>query len=101
MKITGIEALKFGVDDRQKAARFLADFGLSRGESDIPGADLFLTLNRSRLYLFDRDDARLPAAFEPGSTLREVVWGSTAPPAWNNWPSAWSASRAWSATPRA
>lgn len=75
MKITGIEALKFGVDDRQKAASFLADFGLSRCESDIPGADLFLTLNQSRLYLFDMDDARLPAAFEPGSTLREVVWG--------------------------
>ncbi|MGL5523961.1 MAG: VOC family protein [Aeromonas veronii] len=75
MKITGIEALKFGVVDRAKAAAFLADFGLSRASSDIAGADLFLTLNQSRVYLFEVDDPRLPAAFETGSTLREVVWG--------------------------
>ncbi|GAA3538924.1 VOC family protein [Zobellella aerophila] len=75
MKITGIEALKFGVEDRQKAADFLADFGLTQVPSDIDGADLYSTLNQSRIYLFDADDARLPAAFEPGSTLREVVWG--------------------------
>ncbi|PJG60648.1 VOC family protein [Aeromonas cavernicola] len=75
MKITGIEALKFGVVERAKATAFLADFGLSRAASDIAGADLFLTLNHSRVYLFDVDDPRLPAPFEPGSTLREVVWG--------------------------
>ncbi|WP_116474072.1 VOC family protein [Zobellella maritima] len=75
MKITGIEALKFGVEDRQKAAGFLADFGLTQIQSDIDGADLYSTLNQSRIYLFDADDARLPSAFEPGSTLREVVWG--------------------------
>ncbi|MCF5766136.1 VOC family protein [Aeromonas veronii] len=79
MKITGIETLKFGVIDRAKAAAFLADFGLRRASSDIAGADLFLTLNQSRVYLFEVDDPRLPAAFESGSTLREVVWGVASP----------------------
>ena len=38
--ITGIEVLKFGVEDRQEANTFLADFGLKSVNSDIEGADL-------------------------------------------------------------
>ena len=73
--ITGIEVLKFGVEDRTEAKTFLADFGLSATTSDIDGADLYQTQNGCKVYLFDIADARLPEAIEAGSTLREVTWG--------------------------
>ncbi|MDP1317397.1 MULTISPECIES: VOC family protein [Acinetobacter] len=73
--ITGIEVLKFGVENRQEAKTFLADFGLKAVDSDIDGADLYQTQNGSKIYLFDLADIRLPAAIEAGSTLREVTWG--------------------------
>lgn len=73
--ITGIEVLKFGVENRQEAKIFLADFGLKAVDSDIDGADLYQTQNGSKIYLFDLADIRLPAAIEAGSTLREVTWG--------------------------
>lgn len=73
--ITGIEVLKFGVEDRQEANTFLTDFGLKAVDSDIDGTDLYQTQNGSKIYLFDIADARLPEAIEAGSTLREVTWG--------------------------
>ena len=73
--ITGIEVLKFGVEDRQEANTFLADFGLKSVNSDIEGTDLYQTQNGSKVYLFDIADTRLPEAIEAGSTLREVIWG--------------------------
>ncbi|NNP74184.1 glyoxalase [Acinetobacter defluvii] len=73
--ITGIEVLKFGVENRQEANTFLADFGLTQKASDLENADLYQTQNGSKIYLFDLDDARLPPAIEAGSTLREVTWG--------------------------
>lgn len=77
--ITGIEILKFGVEDRAASNKFLADFGLTQGSSDIEGADLYQTQNGSKIYLFDCDDNRLPQAIESGSTLREVTWGLDQP----------------------
>jgi len=73
--ITGIEILKFGVEDRAASNKFLADFGLKQSQSDIEGTDLYQTQNGSKIYLFDCDDHRLPKAIESGSTLREVTWG--------------------------
>ncbi|MDR2060727.1 MAG: glyoxalase, partial [Acinetobacter sp.] len=73
--ITGIEILKFGVEDRAASNKFLADFGLKQSQSDIEGTDLYQTQNGSKIYLFDCDDQRLPKAIESGSTLREVTWG--------------------------
>ncbi len=73
--ITGIEILKFGVEDRAASNKFLADFGLSQSTSDIEGTDLYQTQNGSKIYLFNCDDERLPTAIEQGSTLREVTWG--------------------------
>lgn len=73
--ITGIEILKFGVEDRAASNKFLADFGLKQSQSDIEGTDLYQTQNGSKIYLFDCDDQRLPKAIEAGSTLREVTWG--------------------------
>lgn len=52
----------------------MVDFGLSQSTSDIEGADLYQTQNGSKIYLFNCDDDRLPAAIEQGSTLREVTW---------------------------
>ncbi len=50
--ITGIEILKFGVEDRAASNKFLADFGLSQSTSDIEGADLYQTQNAARfIYL--------------------------------------------------
>lgn len=74
MSILAIEELSFGVEDRKKSRQFLADFGLKAKESDREGSDLFTTLNQSKIYVYDHDDARLPTAIEKGSTLREVVW---------------------------
>lgn len=73
--ITGIEVLKFGVEDKAEAIKFLTDFGLSKQTTDIEDTELFQTQNGSKIYLFDISDARLPAAIENGSTLREVTWG--------------------------
>lgn len=75
--ITAIEVLKFGVEDRIAAQRFLSDFGLTAIKTDIDNSELFVTQNGSRIYLFDVDDPRLPTAIEDGSTLREVTWGVT------------------------
>lgn len=73
--ITGIEILKFGVEDRQVANTFLNDFGLTASVSDIDGTDLYQTQNGCKIYLYDIADQRLPQAIEAGSTLREVTWG--------------------------
>lgn len=73
--ITGIEVLKFGVEDRQQANIFLTDFGLKKTVSDIHDTDLYQTQNGSKIYLFNVADERLPPAIEVGSTLREVTWG--------------------------
>lgn len=73
--ITGIEVLKFGVEDREVAKTFLNDFGLTAKRSTLENTDLFETQNGCQIYLFDISDARLPQAIEAGSTLREVTWG--------------------------
>lgn len=73
--ITGIEILKFGVEDRATSNKFLTDFGLHKVESDLENTDLFQTQNGSKVYVFDVADQRLPTAIEAGSTLREVTWG--------------------------
>jgi catechol 2,3-dioxygenase-like lactoylglutathione lyase family enzyme len=73
--ITGIEILKFGVEDKAEAIQFLSDFGLTPTSTDIENTELFKTQNGSKIYLFDIADSRLPEAIEAGSTLREVTWG--------------------------
>lgn len=73
--ITGIEILKFGVEDQAEAIKFLSDFGLKQTTTDIENSVLFQTQNGSKIYVFDVADPRLPPAIEAGSTLREVTWG--------------------------
>lgn len=67
---TGVDAIRFGVEDVDTCTRFLGDWGLrQRAER------LFTTLDGGEVHLSGIDEAGLPSAFEPGSTLREVVWG--------------------------
>ena len=72
--INGIKTLKFGVEDREKCQNFATDFGLEEVSSDIEGTTKFSIDNGSAIYVYDKDDTRLPPAFEDGSTLREVTW---------------------------
>lgn len=72
--INGIKTLKFGVEDRKKCQNFAIDFGLEEVSSDIEGTTKFSMDNGSAIYVYDKDDTRLPPAFEDGSTLREVTW---------------------------
>jgi catechol 2,3-dioxygenase-like lactoylglutathione lyase family enzyme len=77
MDILGIVEYEFGVESIEQCERFVRDFGLSpvSAASDSEGAVCFEALNGSRVSLYPIDDARLPAAFEDGSTMRRVTWG--------------------------
>jgi len=72
--INGIKTLKFGVEDREKCQEFATDFGLKQVHSDIDDTTKFNMDNSSVIYVYNKDDVRLPPAFEEGSTLREVTW---------------------------
>lgn len=75
MSITGIDAITYGVEDLELCRRFFLDWGLKE-----PKPADFETLNGCEVKLRHKDDAGLPPAMEPGSTLREVVWGTDAEP---------------------
>ncbi|HEV7372888.1 VOC family protein [Arenibaculum sp.] len=72
--IKGIDRITYGVEDMEACRRFLGDWGLGEVEA---GADraLYETLDGCEVELRLKDDPTLPPAIEPGSTLREVVWG--------------------------
>ena len=72
--VTGIDAAVFGVADLRAATRFLDDWGLSRLRSGRSCAD-FACADRSEVSVRPIDSRELPKAIEPGSTLRELVWG--------------------------
>lgn len=74
MTFTGIDALHFGVEDLQRCAGFLRDWGLRETAGD-PQRAHFETLDGGEIVVVPADLADLPAAFEPGSTLRRAVWG--------------------------
>ena len=68
--IKGIDALCFGVTDREQCARFLHDWGLQQASDEC-----FTTVDGGEVWLADHNDADLPPAFESGATLRHVIWG--------------------------
>ncbi|MEP4546388.1 MAG: VOC family protein [Saccharospirillum sp.] len=70
MSLIGIEALEFGIEDRAASEQFATDFGLTKVKSGE-----YRTQNGARVRLFDKTDPSLPPAFEPGPTLRRMVWG--------------------------
>lgn len=73
-RIEGIDRVTYGVEDLDACRRFFADWGLRQARGDDRGFD-FESLNGCEVRVRRFDDPALPAAVEPGSTLREVVWG--------------------------
>ena len=68
--ILGIDSITYGVEDVALCRRFFTDWGLR------PKGDDFESLNGCEVKIRHKDDPALPPAMEPGSTLREVVWGT-------------------------
>jgi catechol 2,3-dioxygenase-like lactoylglutathione lyase family enzyme len=75
MSITGIDRVTFGVEDMATCRRFFTDLGLGLQRDHAAGLD-FTTLNGCELWLRAVDDAALPPAVEPGSSLRQVIWSA-------------------------
>ncbi|OHV41277.1 MULTISPECIES: VOC family protein [Pseudofrankia] len=79
MTILRIERAVYGVDDVATCRRFFEDFGLTAEAADgSDGSDecvVLTTRTNQVVELRRRDDMALPPAVEPGSTLRELVWG--------------------------
>ncbi|HFD3738384.1 TPA: hypothetical protein ACF3RY_007185, partial [Pseudomonas aeruginosa] len=73
MPVIGIEKLEFGVEDIPNCQKFLHDFGL---QVTAVNPSLFSTLSGAKIQLFDHQDPTLPPAFETGSTLRRITWGT-------------------------
>ncbi len=74
MSILGIDRISYGVEDLARCRKFFLDWGLRLVGEDERALD-FETLNGCEVLVRRTDDPRLPAAIEPGSTLREVIWG--------------------------
>ncbi|HEX3804417.1 MAG TPA: hypothetical protein VHV75_16425, partial [Solirubrobacteraceae bacterium] len=74
MGIRRIEELHYGVEDVEECTRFFSDFGLEQVEPVHAGA-MFTTQVGQRLHLRPLSDPGLPPALEPGSTIREMIWG--------------------------
>lgn len=74
MDFTGIEAVTYGVANMDKARKFFTDWGLKKVKSGKT-ATVFETQDGSQVTLRPRGDKSLPKAIQPGSTLREIVWG--------------------------
>ena len=74
MSTLGIDRITYGVEDPARCRQFFLDWGLKLVREDGAAAD-FETLNGGEVLLRRSDEPRLPAAIEPGSTLREVIWG--------------------------
>lgn len=72
MSITGVDGIVYGVEDMALCRRFFTDWGLKEVSDGR-----FETLDGTEVILRPKDDATLAPAFEPGSTLREGIWGVT------------------------
>ena len=72
--IEGIDRVTYGVEDLAACQRFFLDWGLKLVREHSAGLD-FESLNGCELLVRKTDDPSLPPAVEPGSTLREVIWG--------------------------
>jgi catechol 2,3-dioxygenase-like lactoylglutathione lyase family enzyme len=70
MTVTGIDAVTFGVADVSEATRFIEDWGVKRASTGV-----YRCANRSEVRIQPLESPKLPPAVEPGSTLREILWG--------------------------
>jgi len=76
MRIEGIDEITYGVEDLATCQRFFSDWGLTL-ISQSADETLYRTLNGCRVRLVAASHPGRAPAIEPGSTLREVVWGVT------------------------
>ncbi|KRV70524.1 VOC family protein [Pseudomonas citronellolis] len=74
MSVLGIDEITYGVEDLPRCRRFFEDWGLDLVDERADQA-VFETLNGCRVVVAALDKPGLPPAIEPGSTVREVVWG--------------------------
>ncbi len=74
MSIEGIDEVTYGVEDMAAARNFWDDWGLHQLIDQADRLD-YETLNGSTVRVRPLDAPGLPAPIEPGSTMREVVWG--------------------------
>ena len=74
MSVLGIDEITYGADDLPTCRRFFLDWGLSL-VSENSALLVFETLNGCRVRVADNTSLGLPAAIEPGPSLRQVVWG--------------------------
>lgn len=75
MSIIGIDRITHGVADMDACRRFFLDWGLTLAAEHDRGLD-FTTLNGCEVFMRAIDDPDLAPAFEPGPTLREVIWAA-------------------------
>jgi catechol 2,3-dioxygenase-like lactoylglutathione lyase family enzyme len=73
MSILGLERVVYGVEDLALGRRFFEEWGL------IAEGDVFRVADGTEVVLRPADDPSLPPAIEPGSTVREIVWGVERP----------------------
>lgn len=74
MKIIGLDALVFGVDDIQACADCLRDYGLDAVELNEQGGR-FEALDGTAIIIRRHDDPSLPPAMGPAPSLRETIYG--------------------------
>jgi catechol 2,3-dioxygenase-like lactoylglutathione lyase family enzyme len=74
MAIVRIERAVYGVADLAECARFFEDFGLDPVRKSDVSVEL-ATRTGQIVELRPLDDPTLPAGVEPGSTIREIIWG--------------------------
>jgi catechol 2,3-dioxygenase-like lactoylglutathione lyase family enzyme len=74
MDVLGIDQITYGADDLPLCKRFFSDWGMTLVE-ESEDLLVFETMNGCRVVVRPIDAPGLPPAIEPGSTLREVVWG--------------------------
>jgi catechol-2,3-dioxygenase len=75
MSLSGIDAVVFGVAGITEAKRFLDDWG-TRAVSVAPDRLVYETRDGGQVIVRPADAPDLPPAIEPGSTVREVIWGA-------------------------
>ena len=74
MAFVGIDAVTYGVADVKKGQKVFQDFGLRKIKGGAKEAVLE-TQDGSQIVLEPRPDESLPKAFQPGSSIREMIWG--------------------------
>jgi len=73
-EIIGLERVTYGVEDMEKAIKFFDDFGLKRLSADGT-TTVYEALNGTKVVAKVAHSNDLPEAIQPGSTVREIVWG--------------------------